>query len=88
MSQVHLQAAKPSTLAGLLCGLLSPEHVRKPGPVATQAPSQELVGMIDQISEMSMALARAQGMHRVAAPVVVDLRCSASPCLLLHASAL
>jgi hypothetical protein len=70
-----MQAAKPSTLAGLLCGLLSPEHMRKAGPVASQAPSSDLVTMIDHLSEMSMALARAQGMHRVAAPVVVDLRC-------------
>jgi hypothetical protein len=73
-----LQAAKPSTLAGLLCGLLSPEHMRRAGPVASQAPSSDLVTMIDHLSGMSMALARAQGMHRVAAPVVVDLRCGLS----------
>jgi hypothetical protein len=68
------QAAKPSTLAALVCALVMPFQISRPEISATHEPSPEALALVDSLSQAGMALARAQARLGIEAPIQVDLR--------------
>lgn len=70
-----LQGIKPSTLAGLLCALVTPFQLSRPEVSVGVEPSEGLQLLVEDLSADAVELASAQAHHGILCPIEVDLKC-------------
>lgn len=73
---ILLQGIKPSTLAGLLCALVTPFQVSRPDCIVGIDPSEELQALVEDLSAGAVELASAQAQHGILCPIEIDLKCA------------
>lgn len=69
-----MQDVKPSTLAGLICALVTPFQVSKADALTRLEPSEDLKALVERSEPDATALALAQAKRNIAAPIMIDLR--------------
>ena len=75
-STARAQECSPSTLAALICGLVTPFQISKPDVSVSKEPSPALLEVVDSLSGPGMKLARAQARAEITLPIQIDLRCA------------
>lgn len=72
---IWMQGIKPSTLAGLLCALVTPFQVSRPEVVVALDPSDDLQLLVEELSQDAVHLASVQAQKGIMCPIEIDLKC-------------
>lgn len=71
-----MQGIKPSTLAGLLCALITPFQVSRPEVVVALDPSDDLQLLVEELAQDAVHLASIQAQKGIMCPIEIDLKCA------------
>lgn len=74
-----MQDIKPSTLAGLLCALVTPFQVSRPEVVVALDPSEDLQMLVEELSQDAVLLASVQAQRGIMCPIEIDLKYALPP---------
>lgn len=78
LTQGCVQGIKPSTLAGLLCALVTPFQLSRPEIVVALDPSDDLQLLVEELSQDAVHLASVQAQRGIMCPIEIDLKCALS----------